>query len=148
MLIFPTWCLLCTFSDQTFVFCHAPYKPHIIQFHFWLPSFKHIYPPVGWFFFIYIFLLACEMIFLQDSCTQIRFHVCTVILLTVGLVSRITRSHISGTCCVHVHCDQKTKLTYYSTRGKKSEVYPQAYIHRYIERERESADSNREFRCK
>jgi len=55
MLIFPTWCLLCTFSDQTFVFCHAPYKPHIIQFHFWLPSFKHIYPPVGWFFF-YLYL--------------------------------------------------------------------------------------------
>jgi hypothetical protein len=88
-------------------------------------------------FFIYIFLLACEMIFLQDSCTQIRFHVCTVILLTVRLVSRITRSHISGTCCVHVHCDQKTKLTYYSIRGKKAEAYPHAYIYRYIYIERE-----------
>ena len=148
-LIFPMWCHHCTFSDQTLIFCHAPYKPHIIQFHFWLPSFKHIYPPVG-LFFIYIFLLACEMIFLQDSCTQIRFHVCTVILLTVRLVSRITRSHISGTCCVHVHCDQKTKLTYYSIRGKKAEAYPHAYIYRYIYiyRERERAVSNREWSFK
>jgi hypothetical protein len=86
------------------------------------------------------------MMFLQDSCTPIRFHVCTVILLTVGLVSRITRSHISKTCGVLVHCDQKMEETYYSTRGKQAEVNPHDYIYKYVERER--GELNRELRCK
>jgi hypothetical protein len=70
------------------------------------------------------------MIFLQDSCSQIRFHVFNVIFLTAGLVRRIRLSHISEACVASM-------LTVIESRRKLTiiilyEVRKQKHIHMFI----------------
>jgi hypothetical protein len=106
-----------------------------IRFHVWLPRFKHIPSTNRLVMFIYIFLLTCETMFLQDSCNHICFHIFTVILLTDGLLGSYTVSissipHFGDTCCLHIQCDETSGETYL-TRGKKVEAHIHACI--YIE---------------
>jgi hypothetical protein len=62
---------------------------------------------VGWCFYLYLSFNMLDDI----STRQLHSNMfsCLHCDFAYGWSRRIARSHISETCCVHVHCDQKRK---------------------------------------